>query len=135
MANKTEKIAFMVEMEIVLPDDQTVVYEKEKNAIAHRIFNYLTEIGTTSDDYDGHLKGELVDGQWKYALSVVDVPTNLEVVVNVHDGVITGARSNYKHISVDIFDEDNKFAEGLTQDEINEQWDKLSRTDYPFGIL
>lgn len=87
--NKTEKISFVVDMEIVLPDGETKVSQKEKNAIAHKIFDYLTQIGTTSDSYEGHLKGELKNGEWKYALSVVDKPIKNKYKIKWESGHIT----------------------------------------------
>ena len=48
-----------VDMNINLPEGDTEVNENEKCAIIDRIHHYLTDIGTTSDDYEGCLAGKV----------------------------------------------------------------------------
>lgn len=53
------KLSLRVDMVIDLPEGHTEITEKEKCAIIDRIHHYLTDLGTTSDDYDGVLAGSL----------------------------------------------------------------------------
>ena len=50
----------------------------------------------------------------------------VEVYAYVEGGVVQGARSNAPHVSMEIFDVDEKLAKGIDRDDIEAEWDKLA---------
>jgi len=131
MANANLKI--IIDMNINLPEGDTEITEKEKCAIIDRIYGYLKNIGTTSDDYEGCLAGEFVDGDYSPELTITEYPQTPEVCVSISDGVVQGARSNIP-VAVDIFDMDDKKAEGKNGKEIFAEWCVIE-TKLPIPVL
>ena len=129
MAKANLKI--IIDMNIDLPDGDTEITEKEKCAIIDRIHGYLTNIGTTSEDYDGCLAGTITPLGSEFELVVTEYPQNPEVAVYVSGGVVQGARGNVP-VAVDVFDVDNK--EDMSDDEIQAEW-KVIETKLPIPVL
>ena len=67
------KLSLQIDMVIDLPEGHTEITEKEKCAIIDRVHHYLTDIGTTSDDYDGCLAGALTENGPDFKLLVKEV--------------------------------------------------------------
>jgi hypothetical protein len=129
MAKANLKI--IIDMNIDLPDGDTEITEKEKCAIIDRIHGYLTNIGTTSEDYDGCLAGTITPLGSEFELVVTEYPQTPEVAVYVSGGVVQGARGNVP-VAVDVFDVDNK--EDMSDDEIQAEW-KVIETKLPIPVL
>jgi hypothetical protein len=81
MAKANLKI--IIDMNIDLPDGDTEITEKEKCAIIDRIHGYLTNIGTTSEDYDGCLAGTITPLGSEFELVVTEYPQTPEVALYV----------------------------------------------------
>ena len=126
-------LKIIIDMNIDLPEGDTEITEKEKCAIIDRIHGYLTNIGTTSDDYEGCLAGDITDLGSEYELTVTEYPQTPEVCVSISDGVVQGARSNIP-VAVDIFDMDDKKAEGKNGKEIFAEWCVIE-TKLPIPVL
>ena len=129
MAKANLKI--IIDMNINLPEGDAEITQAEKNAICDRIYGYLKEIGTTSDDYEGCLAGEFVEGGYSPELTITEYPQTPEVAVYVSGGVVQGARGNVP-VAVDVFDVDNK--EDMSDDEIQAEW-KVIETKLPIPVL
>jgi hypothetical protein len=129
----TANFKVIIDMNIDLPEGDTEITEKEKCAILDRIYDYLTNIGTTSDDYEGCLAGSITPLGTEYELSVTEYPQNPEICVSVLDGVVQGARANIP-IKVDIFDMYDKKAEGKDDNEIVTEW-KVIETKLPIPVF
>ena len=127
----TANFKVIIDMNIDLPEGDTEITEKEKCAILDRIHGYLTNIGTTSDEYDGCLAGSITDLGSEFELTVTEYPQNPEVVVYVSGGVVQGARGNIP-VAVDVFDVDNK--ENMSDDEIQAEW-KLIESKLSIPVL
>jgi hypothetical protein len=68
----TANFKIIIDMNINLPEGDTEITEKEKCAIIDRIHGYLTNIGTTSDDYDGCLAGSITELGSEFELLVAE---------------------------------------------------------------
>lgn len=122
MAKANLKI--IIDMNIDLPEGDTEITEKEKCAILDRIHGYLTDIGTTSDDYDGCLAGAITPLGSEFELVVTEYPQTPEVAVYVSGGVVQGAHGNIP-VAVDVFDVDDKLAEGVL--DVQEAWNTIKK--------
>ena len=122
MAKANLKI--IIDMNIDLPEGDTEITEKEKCAIIDRIHGYLTDIGTTSDDYDGCLAGAITPLGSEFELVVTEYPQKPEVAVYVSGGVVQGAHGNIP-VAVDVFDVDDKLAEGVL--DVQEAWNTIKK--------
>ena len=127
----TANFKVIIDMNIDLPEGDTEITEKEKCAILDRIHGYLTNIGTTSDEYEGCLAGSITPLGSEYELVVTEYPQNPEVAVYVSGGVVQGARGNIP-VAVDVFDVDNK--ENMSDDEIQAEW-KLIESKLSIPVL
>jgi hypothetical protein len=127
----TANFKVIIDMNIDLPEGDTEITEKEKCAILDRIHGYLTNIGTTSDDYEGCLAGTITDLGSEYELVVTEYPQNPEICVRVSGGVVQGARGNIP-VAVDVFDVDDR--ENFTDDEIQAEWEVIE-TKLPIPVL
>lgn len=114
----------IIDMNIDLPEGDTEITEKEKCAIIDRVHRYLTEIGTTSDNYDGCLAGEITPLGSEFELVVTEYPQTPEVAVYVSGGVVQGAHGNIP-VAVDVFDVDDKLAEGVL--DVQEAWNTIKK--------
>ena len=123
MAKANLKI--IIDMNIDLPEGDTEITEREKCAILDRIHGYLTNIGTTSDEYEGCLAGSITPLGSEYELVVTEYPQNPEVAVYVSGGVVQGAHSNVP-IAIDVFDVDDKIAEGV--EDVQGAWNNIKKT-------
>ena len=123
MAKANLKI--IIDMNIDLPEGDTEITEKEKCAILDRIHGYLTDIGTTSDDYDGCLAGTITPLGSEFELVVTEYPQKPEVAVYVSGGVVQGAHSNIP-MTVDVFDEDDKISEGV--EDVQGAWNNIKKS-------
>ena len=56
---------------------------------------------------------------------------NIDIVVYVLGGMVQEIRSSRKGVSVEVFDVDNKKAEGKSGDEIDKEWNKMVDKHYP----
>jgi len=117
----TANFKVIIDMNIELPEGDTEITEKEKCAILDRIHGYLTDIGTTSDDYEGCLAGSITPLGSEFELVVTEYPQNPEICLSLSEGIVQGARANVP-IKVDIFDMDDKKAEGKNGKEIFAEW-------------
>ena len=122
MAKANLKI--IIDMNIDLPDGDTEITEKEKCAIIDRIHGYLTNIGTTSEDYDGCLAATITPLGLEFELVVTEYPQTPEVAVYVSGGVVQGAHGNIP-VAVDVFDVDDKLAEGVLY--VQEAWNTIKK--------
>ena len=134
MAKETLKL--MIDMNINLPEGDTEITEREKCAIIDRIHGYLTQIGTTSDDYEGSLAGSITPLGTEFELSITEVstPAPVKVIVNVSGGLVRGARSTVPNVAFDVFDEDDKEADGADRSDIDKYWNNVMCTLYPHPI-
>ena len=123
MAKANLKI--IIDMNINLPEGDAEITQAEKNAICDRIYGYLKEIGTTSDDYEGCLAGEFVEGGYSPELTITEYPQNPEVAVYVSGGVVQGAHSNIL-MTVDVFDVDDKISEGV--EDVQGAWNNIKKS-------
>ena len=122
MAKANLKI--IIDMNIDLPEGDTEITEKEKCAIIDRIHGYLTNIGTTSEDYDGCLAATITPLGLEFELVVTEYPQTPEVAVYVSGGVVQGAHGNIP-VAVDVFDVDDKLAEGVL--DVQEAWNTIKK--------
>lgn len=80
-----EKITLKLEMVIDLPEGETRVHDRERQAIINNIYEYLTQVRTTSEDYEGCLDADLVKSEtatgWKFALDIKEIIPQKEVYV------------------------------------------------------
>jgi len=129
-------LKLMIDMNIELPEGDTEITEREKCAIIDRIHSYLTDIGTTSDDYEGSLAGSITPLGTEFELSVTEVssPAPVKVIVNVSGGLVRGARSTVPNVAFDVFDEDDKEADGADREDIDQYWNEKVPTNYPHPI-
>ena len=131
-----ENLKLMIDMNINLPEGDTEITEREKCAIIDRIHGYLTQIGTTSDDYEGSLAGSITPLGTEFELSITEVstPAPVKVIVNVSGGLVRGARSTVPNVAFDVFDEDDKEADGADREDIDQYWNEKVPTNYPHPI-
>ena len=129
-------LKLMIDMNIELPEGDTEITEREKCAIIDRIHGYLTDIGTTSDDYEGSLASSITPLGPEFDLSVTEVssPAPVKVIVNVSGGLVRGARSTVPNVAFDVFDEDDKEADGADRSGIDRYWNNVMCTLYPHPI-
>jgi len=81
----TKEIAILVKMNINLPEGDTEITRAEQENICNKIYASITDLGATSDEYEGHLAGEFIKGGgYNPELEVNVVPTEFEVKVNVN---------------------------------------------------
>ena len=76
-----------ISMNIELTEGDTEITEKEKRAIIDRIHGYLTNIGTTSNDYEGCLAGSITPLGTLFELSVKEegYPADVQAVLDSFD--------------------------------------------------
>lgn len=76
-----------ISMNIEIPDDDIEITEAEKCAIIDRIHGYLTGIGTTSDDYEGSLAGEIspLGTQFELLVKEEGYPDDVHAVLDSFD--------------------------------------------------
>lgn len=132
MEKKIAKLKIIIDMDINLPEGDTEISEKEKKAICDRIYGYLRDIGTTSDDYEGCLAGQFIEGDYLPEL-VVEEAITPKVIVNVGGGMVQGARANTE-VEFKVYDEDNMSADGDDQSDIDNEWNDEIPKEYPLGI-
>ena len=80
----TKDIAILVKMTIELPEGDTEITQQEQDNICAKIFESIKENGVTSDEYEGHLAGEFIKGDYIPQLEVDVVPNTFDVKVNVN---------------------------------------------------
>lgn len=82
-----QTLSLSVTMNIDLPEDDCEITEAEKCAIIDRIHGYLTNIGTTSDDYEGALAGEIspLGTQFELLVKEEGYPVAVQAILDSFD--------------------------------------------------
>lgn len=54
-----------------------------------------------------------------------------KIIIVVTGGVVSGVRADSDNVAVEIYDTDDKVAEGMTNQEISEELSELGENNYP----